>query len=39
MQMLLRERQTATVADALQAERWREWLWLAKSGPVPADRI
>jgi hypothetical protein len=26
MQMLLQDRQIATVADALQAERWREWL-------------
>ena len=24
--MLLRDRQTAAVADALQAERWRDWL-------------
>jgi|KBSMisStandDraft_5_1062788.scaffolds.fasta_scaffold1295781_2 hypothetical protein len=26
MQMLLRDRQTATLADALQAERWHHWL-------------
>ena len=26
LQMLLRDRHTATVADALQAERWRDWL-------------
>jgi hypothetical protein len=26
LQMLLQDRRAATVADALQAERWRDWL-------------
>ena len=31
LQVLLQDGQTATVADALQAERWREWLLHVRS--------